>query len=291
MNRKTIILLTVLFGVIIGVLIAVILFQHTEMQQMVEQMEVEKSELQDEYEELAIQFDGYQNLDIKNDSLQNLLSQEQDRVHDLLEELRITKATNAKRIAELKKELATIRAVMMTYVEQIDSLNRTNTKLTHENKKIKQQNLQIKQQNTMLATRNTELEETVSIASRLEMANLTITSLNKNGRKTKMLKQIKKVQFDFTIVKNITAPRGDKTVFLRIVDPKGNLIQTNPSDIFAYESDSIGYTASQQFVFGGDALPLTMYWNMNLPAEAGFYNADFFIDSEMVGSYPFQLHK
>ena len=84
-------------------------------------MEIEKEELQEEYEDLAIQFDGYQNMEIRNDSLQDLLSKEQQRVQDLLEELRQTKASNARRIAELKKELATVRAVMKDYVRQIDS--------------------------------------------------------------------------------------------------------------------------------------------------------------------------
>ena len=36
--------------------------QKTEMKEMVELMEFEKEQLEDEYEELAIQFDGYQHL-------------------------------------------------------------------------------------------------------------------------------------------------------------------------------------------------------------------------------------
>ena len=113
--------------------------QKTEMKEMVELMEFEKEQLEDEYEELAIQFDGYQTPDIHNDSLVELLSQEKQRVQDLLEELRITKVTNARRIAELKKELATVRQVMVSYVHQIDSLDRTNKRLVAENQQVKQQ--------------------------------------------------------------------------------------------------------------------------------------------------------
>ena len=60
--------------------------QKTEIKEIVEQMEFEKEQLEDEYEELAIQFDGYQTPDIHNDSLVELLSQEKQRVQDLLEE-------------------------------------------------------------------------------------------------------------------------------------------------------------------------------------------------------------
>ena len=101
----------------------------TEVKEIVEMMEFEKEQLADEYEDFAVQFDGYQSNEIHNDSLVALLTQEQQRVQDLLEELRITKATNARRIAELKKELATVREVMVSYVQQIDSLDRANKQL------------------------------------------------------------------------------------------------------------------------------------------------------------------
>ena len=116
-----------------GALIWIHLRQKTEIKEIVEQMEFEKEQLEDEYEELAVQFDGYQTPDIHNDSFVQLLSQEKQRVQDLLEELRITKVTNARRIAELKKELATVRQVMVSYVHQIDSLDRTNKRLVKEN--------------------------------------------------------------------------------------------------------------------------------------------------------------
>ena len=118
-NNKSLIILVVLLVIALGGLVAWNLIQRSELNEMVEQMTIEKEELQEEYEDLAIQFDGYQQMDIRNDSLQDLLSREQQRVQDLLEELRQTKASNARKIAELKKELATVRAVMMDYVRQI----------------------------------------------------------------------------------------------------------------------------------------------------------------------------
>ena len=133
MKKSVVYTIFALLLVLVAVLAYLFLSQRQEMNEMVEQMTIEKEELENEYEDLAIQFDGYQQMDIRNDSLQDLLSREQQRVQDLLEELRTTKASNARRIAELKKELATVRAVMKDYVRQIDSLNATNARLTVEN--------------------------------------------------------------------------------------------------------------------------------------------------------------
>jgi len=87
--------------------------------------------LEDEYNELSLQYEGYK-FSVGNDSLVALLSTEQAKVQRLLEELRTVKATNAKEIARLKKELDTLRKIMRNYVVQIDSLNRENEQLKVE---------------------------------------------------------------------------------------------------------------------------------------------------------------
>ena len=114
--------LTYIFSAIVIILtIGIILLfvqntrQKGDIAAMEEMMTFEKEQLESEYEELAMQYDGY-NINISNDSLVQELAQEKQRVQDLLEELRITKATDARKIAALKKELTTLRAVMRDYV-------------------------------------------------------------------------------------------------------------------------------------------------------------------------------
>ena len=154
-NKQIWFLIVLLVAVIVG-LVAWNMTQRNELNEILEQMTIEKEELQEEYEDLAIQFDGYQQMDIRNDSLQDLLSREQQRVQDLLEELRHTKASNARKIAELKKELATVRTVMKDYVRQIDSLNATNARLTAENQQYRAENQQVKEQNSQLEIVNSQ---------------------------------------------------------------------------------------------------------------------------------------
>lgn len=265
--------------------------QRTQMNELVEQMEIEKEELQEEYEDLAIQFDGYQQMDIRNDSLQDLLSREQQRVQDLLEELRQTKASNARRIAELKKELATVRAVMKDYVRQIDSLNATNARLTEENQLVKAENQQVRTQNEQLTQANTALTETVTRASMLEMSACSMTPLNKRDKKTRIVSQICKLQFNYTIAKNITCQPGMKNLYMRIIDPQGYLMGEAENKLFPFENLEIGYTAMQQFEYSGEAFEGVIYWTLDQEPIPGFYNADFFCDGNQIGSFPFQIKK
>ena len=293
MNKKAFGIIVVILAIVIACLVYWNISQRQEMNEMVEQMTIEKEELEEEYEDLAIQFDGYQQMDIRNDSLQDLLSREQQRVQDLLEELRQTKASNARRIAELKKELATVREVMKGYVRQIDSLNATNARLTEENMLVKQENKQVKEQNSQLSTLNSQLSETVSRASMLEVTSCLLTTLNKNDRKTKMASHIRKLQFDFVIAKNITCTPGLKDLYARVITPTGDLMGEEESKLFAFENGEIPYSLVQQIEYAGEAYQGTCYCSLadNETVQSGFYTIDFFCDGNLIGSFPFQIKK
>jgi len=291
MKKPVVISIIAVMAVGIAALLFLNLHQKKQMDAIVEQMEYEKSELEDEYEDLALQFDGYQQMDIKNDSLQERLAQEQQRVQDLLEELRITKVTNARRIAELKKELATVRAVMKGYVRQIDSLNATNQRLTVENQQYRQENQQVKQQNTQLATMNTKLTETVSRAAMLEVSACTMVTLNKHDHKTRLVSQIRKLQFNYTIAKNITCEPGLKMLYVRLIDPNGNLLGEENNLLFHFENEDIPYSVAQEFEYAGEEFQGTIYWPLADEPQTGLYNADFFADGNLIGSIPFSIKK
>lgn len=271
------------------VLVWMNLQQKTEMKEMVELMEFEKEQLEDEYEELAIQFDGYQTPDIHNDSLVELLSQEKQRVQDLLEELRITKVTNARRIAELKKELATVRQVMVSYVHQIDSLDRTNKRLVAENQQVKQQYQEVARQAQQLEEERTQLAEVVSRASMLEITDFQMTPLNKRDRKTSIYNQIQKLQFDYTVGRNITNEPGMKILYMRITRPDGEVMQKSLNNVFPFENSEIAYSVSKDFEYAGEEISGSLYWLVEEILQIGIYNADFFVDGELIGSFPFEI--
>ena len=110
----------------------------TEISEMTELFELEKEEMENEYSGYAVQYDEMK-VHLSNDSLIRQLDKEKQRTQQLLEQLRQTEVTNAAKIRELKKELATVREVMRSYVRQIDSLDQVNKQLAQENTRVKQQ--------------------------------------------------------------------------------------------------------------------------------------------------------
>lgn len=103
---------------------------------MQELAELDKQEMEDEYERFTQQYSEMMT-QINNDSIIAQLTQEQMRTQQLLEELKQVKASDAREIARLKKELATVRSVLRQYIIQVDSLNRLNESLRNENSRVK----------------------------------------------------------------------------------------------------------------------------------------------------------
>ena len=135
MNKKVLIPLVVVGVLLLGGIAYLTMSLQKEKQAnkaMQELAEMDKKEMENEYQQFADQYSEMKTR-INNDSIVAQLTREQERTEALLQELKNVKSSDAREIARLKKELATCRAVIRSYVLEIDSLNRLNQNLTAEN--------------------------------------------------------------------------------------------------------------------------------------------------------------
>lgn len=295
-KKKYVILIAIVALVIIALGIAVFYFinkaneKEKEVAEVIEMMNFEKEQVEKEFSDLTIEFDGYTS-NIKNDSLIKLLDDQKSKVTQLLNELRITKSTNARRIAELKKELATVRSVMIQYVNQIDSLNTANKELKTENVEVHRKYNAASQTVQQLSKEKENLNQVVSRASIMEITHFSMTPLNNKNKKTSWFSQTAALQFNFTIAKNITAQPGDKTVYLRITRPDDDVLTKSSANVFAFENKMISYSVSKKIEYAGEAISDVLYWKVGEILPKGIYRAEFFIDGNRVGSFTFTFEK
>jgi cell division protein FtsL len=264
--------------------------QNRQMQDLVQQSELYKEELEDEYNNLSIQYEGYK-LQISNDSLIAQLETEQLKVQRLQEELRTVKATDARRIGELRKELETLRTIMRGYVAQIDSLDRLNKQLVREKHQVQQQFQAASQSVSQLTQEKEQLIETVQIASQLDAGHISVRGLTDKNRETDKIKRMDQLEIRFTINKNITAPTGEKTVYIRIQKPDDELLLKSPPGLFTYENKQIPYSAKRTIAYTGEETPLSIYWKIEEFLLPGTYRVDIFADGHRIGQQSFKLDK
>ena len=255
---------------------------------MQELAELDKKEMENEYQQFANQY-GEMRTQITNDSIIAQLTTEQEKTQRLLAELKQLKNNDIKEITRLKKELATVRAVLRSYVMEIDSLNRLNQNLTAENVRVKGQYEEATKQIEGLNTEKASLSQKVAIAAQLDAIGISAAGLNKHGKPTNKINKCKTLQVNFSIAKNVTASGGTKNIYVRIISPIGSVIGNEGT--FSYENRNIQCSMKKTIEYNGLETPITMYWNVNQTLTAGTYQVSIFADGNMIGSRSFTLNE
>ena len=286
--------------IIIGILVALIaiaaavLVYHqlytkpllAENEDLKELAELEKQEMENQYREFDLQYEQLQST-LKNDSLIAQIENERRHTQQLLEELERTKATDAAEIKRLKAEIASLREVLRSYIMQVDSLNRINQSLHEENTQIKEQ---ISVANTKIETISTErnqLKDKVNIAAQLDATGFWVTPKDKKSKDAKKVKDVKKLAFGFTVVKNVTAQNGQRTLYARILKPDNSVM--GKKGTFPYENTNLEYTEKKYIDYTGEEEKVTMYSDVTEFLEAGTYKLFIFCDNQMIGQTTFTL--
>ena len=289
MNQKTLFITAV--AVLIVAIWGVTYLLFTEKQtnrELVQEFQLDKEDLENEYTHFVKQYDELK-MTVSNDSLSQLLEQEQLKTQRLLEELRTVKSSNAMEIRRLKKELATLRKVMVGYINQIDSLN----KLTAQQKKViddvtKKYNRASQQINT-LAEEKKNLDKKVTLAAQLDATHIRIEPRNKRGKVARKVKDVVKLAISFSIVKNITAENGERTLYIRIAKPDNDVLTKNPANTFTYENRSLAYSIKKYIEYNGEEQNVNVFWDVEEFLYAGDYRVDIFDGGNLIGSQTFSM--
>lgn len=288
MNKKILAVIIVLLLAVIAFLGSSLFREKQANKDMQELAALDKQEMEKEYQNFAAQYSEMKTF-INNDSIIEQLTAEQERTQKLLEALKRTHASDVAEITRLKKELATVRAVLRSYILQIDSLNRLNQDLMNENDRVRTELEQSNQQNQTLTSEKASLSEKVAIAAQLDATNITLTPLNKKGKSEKYMKHGKSLGVSFTITKNVTAANGVRTVYVRVMTPEGEVLDGGGT--FEYAGKQLAWSMKKDIEYTGEETPLTLYWTVSEYLGGGQYNVSIFCDGQAIGSRNFTFQK
>lgn len=291
-KKESIIIASVLGAIILiggfGYLYYRLLQTNAQNEEMLKLAEMDKMEMENEYAQFARQYSEMKT-QINNDSLIAQLDKEQQRTEELLAELKRVKSSDAAEISRLKKELATVRAIMRSYIYEIDSLNRLNQELMNENRQVKARYTEATQTITNLTNEKETLSDKVAIASQLDATSISVVGENKRGRKARKIKDVKQFVISFIIAKNITAPTGNKSIYVRITKPTNEVLTKGGT--FEYENRMLEYSIKKDIEYNGEEIPVTVYWEVNEFLSAGTYRVSIFADGNNIGNSTFTYDK
>ncbi len=254
------------------------------------QQELAKSELENADKDL-VELEGQRDL-VLNDSVKMRLTQKYEaarlEIEKLQAQLQDTKNRSAKEIEDLRGQIKTLRELLKHYLEEIARLNQENEELRAENAQIKDQNQQLSSQVASTTAQNQVLSERMTLAEKLNVTGVSLTPLKDNGKTEKKVKKARQMMVTFTIPQNNSTPVGEKTIFLRVVSPEGNLIGSAGN--FAFEGTTVPCSARKVIEYeGAEMAGLAIYVNVNTALSPGEYTVELFADSYRLASRRFTL--
>lgn len=253
-------------------------------------MEAELKRLEEEY---MLQYEkvagaqGEKSISFSSDNLLEQLEQEKNRVAELRRELKNVRTDNTQRIAELTSEINTLRGVLRSYVNQIDSLHATNQRLSQENVKAREEIAQINNKAVELNREKEQLSGIVQRAARLSTVGFKVSTLDKRGKSTSRIDKITNIAVSFTIPENITASTGYKVIYIRILNPNDQPLGGGAS--FSFEGKTLQASAQKEIEYTGEQTTLTIYKAVSETLLNGVYRVDVFADGHLIGKQTFTI--
>ena len=260
-----------------------------------EQLQLTNDQLQlaNEYQALNVEFQQYENQSqmLINDSIVVKYEAAKSKVEKLIQELNNEKKKSQKRISQLQDEINTLKGIMRHYVAQIDSLGKENAARRAETPEINSQNRQLSNQVAATSSQNKALTERVVLAEKLNVTGVSLRGLKKNGKDEKNVTKAKQLVVTFTIPQNNSTPVGEKTIYLRIVSPEGNLLEGGGGS-FPFEGGNVQATARKTIEYAGEEIAgIHIYWDVNTALTPGDYTVELFADNYRLCSRHFTLKK
>jgi len=247
----------------------------------------EKTRLQTELDSLEAQIEQVNAgrakmsaaMQAKNDSLRL-------KIRVLRSELAKGKLTVAE-LGKAQEDIKQLRYFVTKYTADIEELKKQNTTLATERDTLKTNLATVSQKATDLEQKNQELDTKVKVASAIKVATADVVAykVKNSGKESDVTKakQAQKIKINFTVATNAVAEKGLHDVYVRIIDPTGNLITQTDSGTFNADSQDLQYTYKTSIDFRDDGSGYTIDWINPAPFQKGTYTVLLYADGYTMG--------
>ncbi len=241
--------------------------------------------------------DDYNAVNTNNTELQDSINVQKQKVQLLLSELESSeksKKYTARQLYKMRKEAETLRKVMKNYVHKVDSLNTLNKEL-QATIKVKDETITtVSGERDVLKEKTENLSKTVEKGSKLQILNLKAEAIRvrNSGSFTETSRARRADQFKscFSIVANTIASPGDKTFYMRVISPEGNVMTNTKSTKVQIGDEMIEMSIGRTVDYQNKVVDLCIFFEkgeVDLPK--GDYKVEIYSEGTKVGSTTFGL--
>jgi len=263
-------------------------FKNNELNETKTELEAERTELQSELEDVR---NNLTEMIQKNNGLDDMLMQKRDSLDLMINDLNASKATVAQ-LSKFKNQSYRLKKEVKKLYAQIDKLKLENVFLAKEKDTLIGQLDSQHKLSDSLTTQVTDAQKIIESASELSIAALKGGAVieKSSGKQipTTKARRADKVKICFSVAENRIAEKGDKLLYVQVLDANNNVLGENA--VVAFDDKTLNYSFKTEFNYTNKALDICEF--LTAPKK-GFDKGNYFVNvfrgSDMISNTSFVL--
>jgi hypothetical protein len=247
----------------------------------------EKTRMQTDIDKIEAELDNASSVNIK---LSEQMQSEQTIAREKIQELRAALKRGELTRGQLEKaqeDIRQLRYFVTKYNADIQELKTQNANLSSERDVLKTVVDSIGTKANDLERQNQELNTKVQAAAALKTGNVSISAfqIRNNGRESSVTRAntAEKIRVKFSVVNNSIAEKGLHDIFIRVIDPSGNLIISPNGGLFTSDDEELQYTYKTAIEFANDGKVYSIDWANPGQFQKGVYTVVLYTDGFAMG--------
>lgn len=247
----------------------------------------QKSGMQAEIDKIEAELDKSNSSNVKiSDEMKDEQEIARKKILQLREQLKKGQLTQGQ-LAKAQEDVKQLRYFVTKYNADIEELQNQNVALKVERDSLKSTVSHVSEKATNLEKQNQELNTKVKTAAAIKAGSVSVTPLKVRGSGKEVdvtrASAVKKLRIAFNIVDNPLAQKGFHDIYLRIVEPSGNLLVDDNASMFEADGEELQYTFKTSIEFNNDAKPYNIDWVNTKDFQKGTYTVVLYADGYTMG--------
>lgn len=252
----------------------------------------EKDRLKLEVEKIEVELDR---VNLLNVTLNDRLIEEQKLARQKIAELKLALKKGEltqKELDEANKQISSLRDFVKSYNNQIAILEQENSYLKNERDSLQTSVNSSNAQAENLRKENKNLSKKLKAGSALKASSINVSAFRvKDNGKTSLVTKAgsaNKLTIDFGIAPNDLAEKTYHKVFLRIIDPAGNLI-ADENNMFEADGQQMQFSSAIEISYNDDDTRYKIDWINPRTFIKGVYGVFLYADGFLMGKSEIEL--
>jgi hypothetical protein len=232
----------------------------------------------------------------KNEELDGLLKSAYNELNAKKKKIQKLIRQNAS-LEKFKKEAESLKKMKNFYLTKIADLEQQNALLSDENRDLKKANEELRNDFEILNSNYMILERKVEAASVLKVDQVLASAekKTKSGKYAKSgSKKMDRISIEFELSENKVTDAGEKNIYIRIVDPKGNVLPAPASEKGYFQNSDqnleINYSVSKAVNYSNKNMKAKAFYEVgNKELSEGDYTLEFYCEGHFCGASKYKL--